>query len=60
MRRPYHYGFRTYEKAEAALESALASGEISEASRPQVECYQPQTEPGKAAPRRYMITLEEG
>lgn len=59
MRRPYHYGFRTREKAEAALESAFASGEISEASRPMVESYQTQTETGETA-RRYMITLEEG
>jgi hypothetical protein len=59
MRRTYHYGFRTYEKAESALESAFASGEISEASRPKVECYQTKTANGKTV-RRYMITLEEG
>jgi hypothetical protein len=59
MRRLYNYGFRTYEKAESALESALASGEISEASRPKVECYQAPTAAGRTA-RRYMITLEEG
>jgi hypothetical protein len=59
MRRTYHYGFRTYEKAESALESALAEGEISEASRPMVECYRTQTTSGKIV-TRFAITLEEG
>ena len=58
MRGTYHYGFKTREQAESALESAFASGEISEASRPKVEPYHTKAANG-ATVLRYAITLEE-
>lgn len=56
-RRPYHYGFKTRDKAEDALESDFAFGLVSECNKPQIEAYTV-TRAGKPE-RRFMITIEE-
>lgn len=56
----YHTGFKTLDAAQAALEDAYASGEISPAERPLIQSYDAWVAP-KGQPlstvKRYCITV---